>query len=282
MKTDEICDENDRPIGECDVSVGLLKLADPDACPPVCFCDSCRKELTPACYLHGERYHPSARFAYVSGAYPWECIYCRQGPDGKPVEDYERTVTYDKCPHIVCNLKDTTEKRDAEKWGCPKMDLDGKSGKFCHDAVRRIWLKEDTDSIFACACCRYEWLVNADHAHPLWNKCEETGHPMSFKSVREYAAERKCETLYDLLLAFDADEFRDFCKARGYKNTARRAISAIELYAQAYGWFWMGKHQAFRKGTPFEQNIRVAKTVSAVANAKARAKEAAKQTGRSK
>ena len=84
----------------------------------------------------------------------------------------------------------------------------------------------------------------------------------------------------DLLMAFDSEEFRDFCKARK-DRTVRKALDAIDMYAQVYGWFRIGddKQWGYRKGAPFEQNIRVAKTVAAVANAKAR-EEAAKRAAK--
>ena len=179
-------------------------------------------------------------------------------------------------------IDDADEAASNKKWGCKCLDLDGKRGTFCKAAVRCIKLAHRGMSRFPSACGLYEWAVNADHAHPLWNKLDCTFHPMSFKCVRDYAAERKCGTLYDLLLAFDSEEFRDFCKARK-DRTDKRALDAIDCYAQVYGWFRIGddNQYGYRKGVPAEQNIRVAKTISAVANARAReesAKRAAKKS----
>lgn len=265
-----------------DVPVGMLELADKNAYMPVVFCDSCRKEGTPECYLCCEKQLKACdEYAYVSGAFPWECIYCNRGKNGKPIETYERDVTFDDCPRIQCDIKDAEQKAKAKKWGCVCLDLDGGGGVFCQNAVRRVRLVPD-HGIPESACGHYECNIIADHAYSLWDKGKVPGSLMGFKGIREYAKERGCGTLYDLLLAFDAVAFRDCCK----KHHARKvnlAIKVIEMYAQVYGWFWLGGEEGcrrvFRKALPAEQNIRVLKTVAALANREALAKEAKAKEG---
>lgn len=257
------------------VPVGRLELADSREFSMMKFCDTCQKRDTSFCYMCGKYASHAANHAYVSGAFPWDCIYCRYA-NGKPIKGFERD-TYDDCPYCSTTSSNAAENAKIKKWGCRCLDLDGKHGEFCQAAVRKIYLTHRGKCRFPHACEHYEWLTNADHAHALWDKIGEIYHPMSFKSVRDYAAERKFETLYDLLLAFDSKEFGDFCKARKY-TTVKRALDIIDKYAQVYGWFRIGddKQWRYRKGAPFEQNIRVAKTVAAVANAEAR-KKAKKQ-----
>ena len=276
MNVDEIYEPKEVPVGR-------LELADNRVYLWVSFCDTCRKRGTASCYMCGEYEAHTAKYAYVSGAFPWDCIFCRRGRNGKPLKSFEREHTYDDCPYSNCTLDDAAEAASNKKWGCKCLDLDGKRGTFCKAAVRCIHLAHRGVSRFPSACGHYEWLENADHAHPLWDNLDMPSHPMSFKCVRDYAAERKCETLYDLLMAFDSLEFCDFCKARE-DRMPKRALDVIDMYAQVYGWFRIGddNQYGYRKGVPAEQNIRVAKTVSAVANARAREESAKKAAKKSK
>lgn len=248
---------------------GTLVLADKSDFDHIGFCKTCRWRDTPMCNIHGG-VDARTRREFVSGAFPWECIYCNYR-NGKQIKDYEHKHTYARCPHIC---KENQHAPETEKWGCPKFDLDGEEGRFCKEAVRCIDIRGETtfDYMADGACCRYEPVPSAAHASSLWDKVHEWKHPMSFKCVRDYAKEHDCQTLHDLLMAFDANEFRTFCRER-HDRTVNSAMRLIEEYAEVFGWFWIGDHEAFAEGTREMQIVRARKAVAAVANAKAKKEE---------
>lgn len=260
------------------VPTGTLVLADMTKLTSVGFCRTCKYKDTPQCNM--ACLGSSFRDVFVSGAFPWDCIFCCM-KNGKAIEDFEREHTYARCPHIhdVTDLDDE-DKAKAEKWGCTAIDMDGKSGNFCPCAVRRISVRDSplTGYIFEGACSHYEPIPHAAHASALWAHINETMHPMEFKNVREYAKELDCQTLYDLLMRLDADEFREFCRKHKFRN-ANSALRMIEDYAEVFGWFSIGDHCAFCEGTVDMQTVRVRKAVAALANVKARETQAKKEGG---
>lgn len=259
-----------------EVPTGTLVLADKTKFTRVGFCRTCKYKDTPQCNMacYGSKHHD----VYVSGAFPWDCIFCCM-KNGKAIKDFERDHTYACCPHIhnVTDLDDD-DKAKAKKWGCTAIDIDGKRGNFCRCAVRQISVRDSlgTDYIFEGACAHYEPIPHAAHASALWSHVDESLHPMGFKCVREYAKELDCQTLYDLLFKLDIDEFREFCRKHKFKNV-NRVMWMIEDYAEVFGWFSIGGHQAYLEGTIDMQTIRVRKAVAALANAKAREMQSKKE-----
>lgn len=223
-------------------------------------CTTCRLGGTPMCPLGRDYEDPAKRFALVAGAYPWDCIFCLKGLDGKPIDTFSNDrYTWALCPHLRC--KEQTGE-SVEKWGCPKLDPDGRHGEFCPHAVRRIILHRENYPD-GTGCDRYEWAINSDHAYGLWANTVASDSPMRFKAMREFARAENCETLYDLFYVYTDSGFKEFCREHKY-SVPRDMIATLNQYAEIYGWLRVKDH--YRKCLPYEQNIRVAKALAIQAN----------------
>lgn len=197
------------------------------------YCESCRHFS--AC----EKQH--GRTIYVQGAFPWDCIFCRDKAKG-----YKPTI-FAGCPRARHSGPEEGHK------GCPKLDGDGRA-TFCDSGVCEVHVYPD-GLCHDNSCDRYDFDPFAADSVCIWGETYSYG--LKHKCIRQTANDNQWLTLADML---DNIRYDMLCAATKRRSTASVAWDYLAEVADVYGWINLGP--SFARRDPEAQTLRVRRTAA--------------------